>query len=74
MIQILEMLWYSTVFLVAGGWLLAQIVPDDTHQAVSRVLGIALVCGALAGGYLMAFERPLDQDCRPAGPAIFNDC
>lgn len=74
MLHILEVLWYSAVFLAAGAWLLAQLVPNDTHPTVGRVLGIALVCGAVTVGYLMAFEKSADIDCRPAGPAIFNDC
>ncbi len=68
------MVWYSIAFMVAGGWLLAQLIPGDTHPGVRRGLGIALVCGAVTIGYLMAFEKPAEQDCRPAGPAIYNDC
>lgn len=74
MIGILEMTWYSVAFMVGGGWVLSMVVPSDTHPTVGRILGVALVVGSIFIGYLMAFEKSIDIECRPAGSAIYNDC
>ena len=72
--RLLEMIWYSIAFLAAGTWVLSMVIPRGTPPAIGRPLGVALVLGCLAIGYLLAFEKPSDQDCRPAGPAIYNAC
>lgn len=73
-LQILSMAWYSIAFAVSIGWVLSMIVPDDTNDHVRLVLGVSLVAGSIFIGYLLAFDKAIDTDCRPSGPAIYNDC
>jgi hypothetical protein len=65
---------YTLGFLFGIGWVLSMIVPEDTHEGVRLALGVFLVVGSIVIGYLIAFEKPLDTECRPAGPAIYNGC
>jgi len=73
-LHLYEMAVYTILVLLGSDWLLSRIVPEDTHPRVRQVLGVSLVVGSIVIGYFMAFEKPLDADCRPAGPAIYNDC
>lgn len=74
LLAILEMAWYSVAFFIAGVWLLSRLAPNGVKGAPGRAIGIAWIIACLAIGYVMAFEKTIEPDCRPAGPSIFNDC